>query len=203
MGAGPVEELQLFRGRDIVAQAEPPSFQGVEDSSRIRVSWGGSRMRGRGRRVTWDGTIRVVGTRIVRVEPFAFDSPSDGILDLSDESLTFRSRTTGDRDGIDLWIEEPGRGMLRLETPIGELVVDLGSLGDEVVSQAFEGLNVRAEVKRYPEEPSERELGLELTVPAPTATVVPYFVKVIQVDGHMAWSSPVYLSPSEAGDRAE
>ena len=47
---------------------------------------------------------------------------------------------------------------------------------------------------RYPERVTETHLRLSTRLSPPTGRVTPYLVKVTQVDGQMAWSSPVYVS---------
>ena len=66
VGTAPIEALQLFQGKEVLFEVRPPEFADLTASRRIRVSWGGSRIRGRGRRATWDGSIRVEGNSILR-----------------------------------------------------------------------------------------------------------------------------------------
>src|SRR5690606_14505380 len=104
-GTAPVESLLLYRGREVIHVEQPAAFAHLDASRRVRLSWGGARIRGRGRRATWDGRVRVEGARIERVEGFAFDSPADGVLEQDEHELRLRSRTTGDVDGLDLWLD--------------------------------------------------------------------------------------------------
>jgi hypothetical protein len=48
-------------------------------------------------------------------------------------------------------------------------------------------------IERYPESPAETTAALKLKVDPPAGKITPYFIKVTQVDGQMAWSSPIYL----------
>ena len=83
-GVGPLESLELLRGRDVIEIARPPAFaEGERTRGAIRIGWGGARIRGRGRRSVWDGTIEVEGAAIERAATFAFDSPNDRILEQS------------------------------------------------------------------------------------------------------------------------
>ena len=54
---------------------------------------------------------------------------------------------------------------------------------------------MRVTVGRYPESPAETTMSLDHVVRPPRGRMTPYFVKVTQVDGHMAWASPIYLRP--------
>src|SRR5690606_8520144 len=70
-GTGPVGSRLLYRGREVIHVEQPAAFAHLDASRRVRLSWGGARIRGRGRRATWDGRVRVEGARIERVEGFA------------------------------------------------------------------------------------------------------------------------------------
>ena len=157
------------------------------------MSWGGSRIRGRGRRAVWDGAIEVEGAKIERAETVAFDSPADGILEQGEHRVTFRSRTTGDDDGIDLWLDRADQGTLRLVTGLGTVTADLATLGVEPQREELGGLDLHAVVMRYPEAPIERAVSLTHVLPMPAGKVTPVWVKAIQTDGHLAWASPIYV----------
>jgi hypothetical protein len=153
-------------------------------------------MRGRGRRAIWDGEITASGTavKIIRAVPFAFDAPLDGVALQSPRRLKIRSRTTGDIDGVDLYLSDARRGALCFSSAMGRLDIDLAALGDAPISARFGGLDLRAGAMRYPESLSEREGELNREFNPPPATTTPLMIKVIQEDGQMAWASPVYAS---------
>jgi hypothetical protein len=159
------------------------------------VSWGGARTRGRARRATWDGHIRLEGARLKALEPFAFDAPTDGIVDWSADHVVFRSRTTGDGDGVDLWLDQAGHGNLFFESPIGSCAVALEQLQGAAYRQVFDlgGLGLGVCVERYPERLIDLSATLDCEVQPPAARSTPYLVKAVQSDGHMAWSSPIYV----------
>jgi hypothetical protein len=195
VGTAPLEALGLYRGQERIQEVRPEAFQALDGSRRVRVSWGGARMRGRARRVTWDGHIRLEGVRLDRLEPFSFDAPTDGIVDWSAQRIEFRSRTTGDRDGVDLWLDQAERGKLLFESPPGSCVVDLEQLRGAASRHAFElgGLGLRVCVERYPERLVDLSATLDCEVRPPADRTTPYLVKAVQSDGHMAWSSPIYV----------
>ena len=132
---------------------------------------------------------------MLRAETFAFDAPTDGITEAGDSMLHFRSRTTGDADGVDLWLDQGEVGVLTFSSPVGDLSLELSQLGAAPIRRDLGGLDMHVSVRRYPEELKTRALDLRETVTPEGDGFIPYFVKVIQADGHMAWSSPVYLRP--------
>jgi hypothetical protein len=141
----------------------------------------------------WDGSIEVSGARIVDAAPYAFDSPADGIRHRTESRVDFESRTTGDIDGVDLWLDQARSGRVVLRNAFGELSVDLAELGSEGERVDLGGLDLHAQIVRYPEAPTERRLALRHEVDPIAGATTPIFVKAIQTDGHMAWASPVYV----------
>jgi hypothetical protein len=194
--ASPVESLVLLRGQEPVFAVRPPAFEDVASSRRLRLRWQGARIRGRGRRVTWSGVIRVEEARIERALTFAFDSTADGITEQTDREVRFQSQTTGDADGIDLWLDQTDHGRIAFDSPVGRCQVAFEELAPER-SWNFGGMDVQLNIERYPERVTETHLRLSTGLSPPRGRAVPYLVKVMQVDGQMAWSSPVYVSRRE------
>lgn len=197
-GVMPLESLELFQGRECIQTVQPPAFSESDRSRRVRVMWSGSRIRGRGRRATWDGEIVVSGNQILDATPIAFDSPADGILERDERRVLYRSRTTGDPDGIELLLAEAGQGTISWTSPLGELHSPLEQLATKGISRKLGGLDLQASLRRYPQQPEqlERQLALKTHWQPLAGRTVPLFVKVTQIDGHMAWSSPVYITGS-------
>ncbi|MEZ4869018.1 MAG: hypothetical protein R3C14_47290 [Caldilineaceae bacterium] len=193
-GAGPLESLQLFCGRELIQEVRPPAFDHLTRSNHMRVSWQGSRERGRQRRVTWDGEVRVEGCRIEAATLFSFDAVADGIVSQSADAITFGSKTTGDRDGIDLVLDDTRQGTLTFASAAGTVTVDLAELTDEEPRRAFDfgGVDMQVIIERYPADVATLTLELSATVNPSAGRLTPYFVKATQVDGEMAWASPIY-----------
>lgn len=194
IGCGPLERLQLYRGRQLVSETWAPAFDDVAGSNHIRITWKGSRIRGRGRRVTWNGHLKTSSAVILTAKPYSFDSPSDGLHQTEAHRVDFESHTTGDTDGIDLVLDHADQGTLSLYTPVGQWNVDLAELQSQPVVHDCGGIDMAVEIRRYPSAVKTRELTLNTDLLVPSkAESTPYFVKAIQCDGQMAWASPVYV----------
>ncbi len=198
-GTAPIESLTLYQGKEPIQQLQSAAFANCDDSRRIRIRWSGSRIRGRGRRVTWDGIIRVEGATILSATPFQFDAATDGIISHTPHEVHFKSSTTGDTDGSDLLLDQARSGTVTFTSPIVEQTVYLADLVGEnrVVRVDCGGVDMTLVIERYPEAVTQVALALDCTTVPPTDQTTPYFVKVVQVDGHMAWASPIYVKPSE------
>lgn len=195
VGTDALESIELYAGQEVINTVRSDVFAACARSRRLRIMWGGSRMRGRGRRAVWDGVLHVTGNKIDEVVPVAFDSPADRIVSWDASEVVFRSRTTGDLDGVDLWLADDVSGRIDLATPLGEFSCELKQLTEDPVIKPFGGLDLHVCVQRYPEDASaiSRTLDLSCDWSCDSPGVTPLFVKVTQVDGHMAWASPVYV----------
>ena len=193
-GTAPIESLELFEGKRVIHTVRPRAFDNLTRSRRIRVSWRGSRIRGRGRRVNWDGSIRFDGPRIESTQGF-FDTPIDGITAQSAHDVTFISQTTGDTDGIDFFLDRADDGVVTFDSKAGRCQVDLAELAAANPRKIFPfgGLDMQVVIERYPENPAETAISFQHTISPPANQTTPYFVKIIQTDGQMAWASPIYF----------
>ncbi len=198
----PIEAMILYRGREPVQVLRPAAFDQLGDSRYVRVAWRGARMRGRGRRVDWSGSLHAEDARILDVRTYAFDSAADGITHYDKTVVRFRSQTTGDTDGLILELDQATRGRLVLDTAAGRCDIDLARLPGDAEPRAFDlgGIDMGVRFQRYPDpgQLRDRVLHLETMVEPTLGRTTPWFVKILQCDGHMAWSSPIYLRANAA-----
>ena len=193
-GTAPLESLQLFEGRKVIAEVRPSEFQDLASSNLIRISWQGSRERGRQRRVTWDGQVRVEGCEILKAETFSFDVIADGMTKQSKTEISFLSKTTGDRDGLDITLDDASTGSLHFESEAGSTTLDLANLSQENPRLEFDygGVDMKLVIERYPAHVETLKLELRHTLKPVKNKRTVYFVKATQLDGQMAWASPVW-----------
>jgi hypothetical protein len=108
-------------------------------------------------------------------------------------ALAWSSVTTGNLAGIDLWLDDARSGILDIETNGVSGRVALAALRDDTVAFDGVGLDRRLSVYRLPEVDWSRRFTCEHTVARTGAADLPVYVRVTQMDGHQAWSSPIYL----------
>jgi len=195
-GTGPLERVDVFRGLERLRTISPYTAASYEGSSRYRIAWAGSRVRGRDRLTRWDGSLELSAGRILAAEPWAMDNPEKGITARSERRIAWVSNTTGDDDGVDVTLDAPADTVLRFRTPVLDLDVTLGDLADgatRVVPAG--GVDLRAFMRRLPARDLTRELSFDVTDPAPPGGAChAYWIRVTQEDGAQAWTSPVYLT---------
>jgi hypothetical protein len=194
-GTGPVERVDVFRGLEVIATMSPYTKASFDGSTRYRVAWAGSRVRGRDRLTTWDGHVELSAGRILEAAPFAMENPEKGIAERTETRARWISNTTGDDDGVDLALDAPGSATLRFRTPVIDLDVPLADLADgSTRTYPAGGVDLRVFMRRLPARDLTREVRVERTDPAPPPGAChAYWIRATQEDGAQAWTSPVYL----------
>src|SRR6185503_149471 len=103
IGSAPIERLDIFDGLDLIETVRP---YGASDlGARVRLVYEGAEYRGRARTTTWDGSLTVEGTRILRTAVINTWNLDRGIQKQDATSLAFKAVTTGNYGAIDLWLE--------------------------------------------------------------------------------------------------
>ncbi len=194
VGTGPLQSVWLRKGLRNLSVWRPHDDAGEQRNvRRVKVTWGGAERRGRARMAIWDGSLRVEENAIVAVQPIHAWNPERPIEQLQPDLLTWRSITTGGVCGAILTLAEPDVGALHLQTRQGELRCAIAELAVEPVAVELGGVGKRIEAARLPANGGPREVALALPLADLQAGDNPLYVRVDQEDGHMAWSSPIYL----------
>ena len=188
-GTAPIIEIAVYRDAELVHRWCPKG-----DLSHLLVAWTGNVRIARGRKQTWDGSLTVRGALITDVSPVAFDHIEEGLTAHDEHRVSWKSETAGDYDGVLVELEEIGHApsvkfiseSLTVEQPISEAVdgpifVDASGVGSHVRFQALPAVDRTCDaVLIWSDETAD---------PGTHA----YHVRVLQIDGHMAWTSPTYV----------
>ncbi|MBI4639206.1 MAG: DUF3604 domain-containing protein [Candidatus Tectomicrobia bacterium] len=192
VGTVPVERLELKRGLETIFHYDPLE-EASHGSNRIKFAWSGARGYDRGRRTVWDGSLQIDQGKILHAEGYAFDSLVEGITSVETRMVQWRSVTTGDEDGVIVELECPDETTLTFTSapatfslPLREVtarptVIDAGRVKQQVT------------LKRIVKNPTVRRVNLIVTDEAPRVGWNAYYVRLLQVNGSLAWSSPIYL----------
>lgn len=191
VGSAPIERLDVFRGPELIDTVRP--FTEAELGRRIRLTMEGAEYRGRARTTTWDGSLTLSGGTIMRAEMFNNWNLDRGIQEATDASITWKAVTTGNTCGIDLWVEDEGAGEIEIATKHVTEHLRLADIGIADTVMDGGGLERLLKVYRLPDAPMQSHLRHRITVPLRETGDTPIYVRVTQIDGHKAWSSPVYL----------
>ena len=145
IGTAPIERLDVLHGTQVVQTVRP--YADADLGRRVRVLWQGAEYRGRGRETIWLGKLLLGGNRITRFAPVNFLNPERTIRETAaGTALAWDSVTTGNLAGVDLWLDQPNQGSIKIETNIVSGEVELSRLaGDRII---FEGGGLDRKTKR-------------------------------------------------------
>ena len=192
LGTAPLETVELLRGPRVVythSLVEPQP----DERPLLKLTWEGARINGRKKICNWSGSLGLSDGRILSAEPFAFDCPEQGITARSDQEVRWRSTTAGDLDGLFLDLEAPEGAALTFQSPPITFTFQLADLDQGPLTSDAGGFGQRvtaAWVPRGPRPTAARFSYRDASAPEGTNA---YWLRVIQRDGAMAWSSPIFV----------
>lgn len=191
-GTGPLMEVELKRGTETIYRHPVSKPRGSSDR-RILVEWSGVRSKGRAHRVNWDGELHLSAGRILSVEEFAFDKPQEGAWRFSNQIVKWSSTTSGDVDGVILEIDAPEDAKVTFSTKPITFTFRVGDVTHEPLSVDAGGVNLKVRVWEVSANGGPTRTEFKYVDEDVKAGVNPYWVRVMQRDGSMAWSSPIFV----------
>jgi hypothetical protein len=191
IGTAPIERIDLMNGTETISIQKS---YGEEDlGRRIKIVWSGAEMRGSGRAVDWSGRLMVRDNKVLNITPINFWNPDLQPQQLDETTIAWKSYTSGGLAGVILELEDPHQGSIRVETEQGNIEFPLTRINYEPHDFVFDGIDKKISIYQLPDELTETdfEFGAELSDLQDGDN--PIYIKMTQEDGHMAWSSPIYI----------
>ena len=192
VGTSPLYAVEIRRGDEMLYSHpifSPEDFK----TDRIRLAWSGARIRGRGRHSVWDGTLSIDGGQFTGVSEFAFDHPEHGVTEWDAGRIAWRSITSGDLDGLLIDVEGPDEARLEFRAEPCAFAFTLGEIRRGAVRHDAGGVERKVEASLAPGRPGPEKIRFSFRDESPRDGINPYYVRVVQEDGEMAWSSPLYI----------
>ena len=189
--SAPIERLEIRNGLEVLETWRP--YDEAALGRRIRVIWEGSEYRGRGRQTIWDGGCTLEGNSFQRFVPINMWNLDKKIEQTGPGTLSWTALTTGGFGGFDAWLADPVAGVLKIDTSLVKAEIAVADIGrDDLVFDAG-GIRRRIRVFRLPDENPHREVKLSRRIALKAAGDNALYVCLTQEDGHLIWSSPIYV----------
>ena len=192
-GTADIEEIAVMRGLECIHRV--PEVM-PRHETRVRIVWSGARIKGRDRLARWDGSLAVEGGIISDARGYAFDSAAEGITEQRASYIAWKSVTSGDEDGVILDLQADADATLSFHTDITRFSLPLRDLGASPYIVEAGGVDLRVVVERLPLGLRQRSSAFTHTDEAAPSGCHAYYVRLTQVDGARAWSSPFYIHVS-------
>jgi hypothetical protein len=189
--SAPVERIEIRNGLECVSTWRP--FSDDELGRRIRVVWEGSEYRGRGRETIWDGSARLRANAFERVCPVNRYNPDKRFEHVSGSELRWQALTTGGFGGFDAWLADKDSGMLGIDTALVRAEIPVKDIRREDLRFDVGGIRRRIRVFRLPDANERRRVRVERRIPLRGDGDNALYACVTQEDGHLIWSSPIYI----------
>jgi hypothetical protein len=187
----PIERIEI-RNRLAVLETWRP-YADQELGRRIRVIWEGSEYRGRGRQTVWDGGCSLTDNRFERIVPINQWNLDKQIVQTGPASLAWSALTTGGFGGFDAWLADGQAGVLRIDTPLVKCDIAIADIGREDLVFEAGGIGRRIRAFRLPDENPHQQVQISRRIPLQTEHDNALYVCITQEDGHLIWSSPIYV----------
>jgi len=194
IGTSTLHEVEVHNWEETIYRhpfAEPSN----EEEKLIKIEWSGARVKSRPKIVNWNGGLTVENGSIKDYKEFAFDHLYQGIEKVSDKQLKWTSSTGGDPDGVILELETTEETEIILETAPITYKFNPNDITYEPKEISAGGLNQKIKISTI-----KRELPdtLNFTYTDKTASkgLNAYWIRIVQSNGAMAWSSPIYIHHS-------
>ncbi len=190
-GSAPIERIEIRNGLEVIETIRP--YRPEDLGKRIRVLWEGSEYRGRGRETVWDGGGELDGNRIDAVEPFNRYNLDKRIEAVGATRIEWAALTTGGHGGFDLRLEEADAGRLKIDTDLVQAEIAIADIGYE--DTVFEAGGIKRQIRlfRLPDRNPHFTMTLEREITLKPNQDNALYVCVTQEDGHLIWSSPIYI----------
>lgn len=182
---------------------------------RVRIRWGGARIKDRYRWAEWRGTIRVTGTPVLGWRARGLEHPEERVAETAPGVFTVATDTYGDADHLELDVGDLAALQLEIDLSIGaynktgdplapnpnaevpharRTVRGDVSLAAGAVRWELGGAELFLAVERLTAAPLPLVVEGDFTVPAsvqPTAV----YVFARERDDAKVWTSPLFLQP--------
>ena len=194
--SAPIERVEIRNGLEVLETWRP--YDEAALGRRIRVIWEGSEYRGRGRQTIWDGGCTLDGNSFERFVPINMWNLDRKIEQTGPGALSWTALTTGGFGGFDAWLTDPRAGTLRIDTPLVKCEIAVADIGREDMVFDAGGIRRRIRIFRLPDENPYREVKLSRRIALKPAGDNALYVCLTQEDGHLIWSSPIYVFRGQA-----
>ncbi|MFV2033440.1 MAG: DUF3604 domain-containing protein, partial [Gammaproteobacteria bacterium] len=191
VGSAPIERIDIRNGLKTLETWHP--YSETDLGHRICIAWEGSEYRGRGRETIWDGKATLEGNSFNDVEAINRYNIDKRFELTKPGQLEWQALTTGGHGGFYATLRSRDRGVLSIDTELVKADISVGDIGYEDTVFEAGGLGRRIRIFRLPDTNPHRQVELERRISLLDGRDNAIYIRIVQQDGHVIWSSPIYL----------
>jgi len=190
-GSAPIERIDVYNGLNVIHTYRPYGKDNL--GQRVKVLWNGARVRGQDRVVNWDGSLTVTGNRIVDTATINFWNPEHPLRRMDDSNFSWESFTTGAAKGFIMTLESGDNAQFKIDTKQIKAEFTLDEIGLEPKIWDLGFLEKSLQVYRLPDALDKPEVEFSIPIKGIKPGDNPIYIRAMQEDGFLIWSSPIYL----------
>lgn len=189
IGTSAIDRVEVYN-QDKIIYTYFPKFE-TSNKTFIKILWSGSKVKGRDRNFSWEGNLIINGNKIKDIEKINFFMLNNFVRQTKN-LLQWQGGTTGGVQGIILELEK-NTGKIEMEINRKKIIAEIKNFTQIPKYYYMNGLDAKLEVYKISKNNNPKWINFILKLKKLKKGDNPMFVKVIQRNGHMAWSSPTYL----------
>ena len=210
------DEISAYTDKGLLWRRNVQSEQGLS-ANRIRLRWGGARIRDRYRAAEWRGTLSYRNILVNTYQAYGFEHAEEYVRRSGATELAFRSDTYGDADSIEMEVSDLASGVFEVVVKLGSYV-KVGSplasnpyvhcpeirwqftgkdlLEQETLTFLAGGTDLFLAAERLSEQklPYDVQGSFKLEPEEGPLGFVPVYVMGRQRDDAKAWTSPLFIT---------
>ena len=191
VGSAPIERIEIRNGLQTLETWRP--YNEADLGHRICVTWEGSEYRGRGRETIWDGVAMLSNNTFSKIEPINRYNIDKRFEQTKPEKLEWQALTTGGHGGFYATLESKDQGILSIDTELVKADIAISDIGYEDMIFEAGGLGRKIRVFRLPDDNLHYQVKLDRRISLVDDRDNAIYIRIVQQDGHVIWSSPIYL----------
>ncbi|MBN1263360.1 MAG: DUF3604 domain-containing protein [Candidatus Pacebacteria bacterium] len=194
VGTNQIDRIEIYNLDKIIHTHYPPVKK--TPGKTIKIIWSGSKVKGRNRTFSWKGSAKIINNQIKSLGKINFYNQRNFARRLQNQ-INWQGLTTGGLQGLILNLTQ-NQGELKLEVNQKKLNLKIKNINQAPQIFKMGGLDAFLSIYQASHHSQPQEINFEIPIKNLKKGENPIFVKAIQKDGHLAWSSPIYLVKSPA-----
>ena len=187
----PIISIDVLNAMQVTETYRPYTVQNL--GNRFRITFHGAEYRGRGRQTTWAGTVKINNAKIANFKTINKWNHHSCLQQVSDTEVEFNFLTTGNFLGFDVWLDTVENATFVIESTHTNDTIQVDTLNTTSHVIQAGGLDRKVSVTRLPDTLTALSSTTKTPIPISPQGDTPIWIRIATEDGHMAWSSPIYV----------